>query len=114
MPDSAQNQYIVFLLDFLDDESAGRNQGEFGWARGDTSAGERAVARMRARTPDLYRIMQVERNAGWARRIDGLLSTSGTYFIGIGQMHVLGPDGIPRQLIRTGVVDQSNLVEAQR
>jgi uncharacterized protein YbaP (TraB family) len=110
MPDVAQSQYIMFLLDFLDDETAGRNDGEFGWTRGDTTLGERAVARMRTRTPDLYRIMQVERNAWWARKIDSLLSKSATYFIGIGQMHVVGPDGIAMQLGRRGVVDRSNFV----
>jgi uncharacterized protein YbaP (TraB family) len=110
MPDAAQSQYIVFLLDFLDDETAGRTQDDYGWTRGDTTVGERAVARMRTRTPDLYRIMQVDRNAWWARKIDSLLSMSGTYFIGIGQMHVLGPDGIPAQLRRRGVVGRSSLV----
>lgn len=99
MPDAAQSQYITFLLDFLDDQTAGRNQGEFGWIRGDTSAGERAVERMRTRTPDLYRIMQVQRNAWWVQTIDRLLKSGGTHFIGIGQMHTLGPDGILRQLV---------------
>jgi uncharacterized protein YbaP (TraB family) len=55
---------------------------------------------MRTRTPDLYRIMQVQRNAWWARTVDRLLSAGGTHFIGIGQMHVVGPDGIPMQLQR--------------
>jgi uncharacterized protein YbaP (TraB family) len=100
MPDAAQSQYITFLLDFLDDQTAGRNQGEFGWIKGDTSAGERAVERMRKRTPDLYQIMQVQRNAWWVQTIDRLLKSGGTHFIGIGQMHTLGPDGILRRLQR--------------
>ena len=33
---------------------------------------------------------------------DGLLNAGGTHFIGIGQMHVLGPDGIVSQLRRRG------------
>jgi uncharacterized protein len=100
MPDAAQSQYMTFLFDFLDDQTAGRNQNEFGWISGDTSFGERAVERMRTRTPDLYRIMQVQRNAWWAQTIDRLLTSGGTHFIGIGQMHTLGPDGIHRQLRR--------------
>jgi uncharacterized protein YbaP (TraB family) len=98
MPDAAQSQYITFLLDFLDDQAAGRMVDEFGWIQGDTSIGERAVDRMRARTPDLYRIMQIQRNAWWARAIEQLLDGGGTHFVGIGQMHTLGPDGIPAQL----------------
>jgi uncharacterized protein YbaP (TraB family) len=103
MPDAAQSQYITFLLDFLDDQTAGRNHGQFDWAHGDTSIGERAVKRMRTRTPDLYQIMQVQRNAWWTRTIDRLLSEGGTHFIGIGQMHLLGPDGILSQLRRAGI-----------
>jgi uncharacterized protein len=103
MPDAAQSQYITFLLDFLDDQTAGRNHGEFDWAHGDTAIGERAVRRMRTRTPDLYRIMQVQRNGWWTRTIDQLLSEGGTHFIGIGQMHLLGPDGILSQLRRAGI-----------
>jgi uncharacterized protein YbaP (TraB family) len=101
MPDAAQSQYMTFLFDFLDDQTAGRNQNEFGWINGDTSAGERAVERMRMRTPDLYRIMQVQRNGWWAQTIDGLLASGGTHFVAVGQMHTLGPDGIPGQLRRT-------------
>ena len=102
MPDAAQSQYVTFLFDFLDDQTAGRNQNEFGWINGDTTAAERAVERMRTRTPDLYRIMQVQRNAWWARTIDQLLTSGGSHFVGVGQMHALGPDGIPSQLRRIG------------
>jgi uncharacterized protein YbaP (TraB family) len=35
----------------------------------------------------------------------------GTAFIGIGQLHVLGPDGIPQQLLRRSVVSRSQLLE---
>jgi uncharacterized protein YbaP (TraB family) len=42
----------------------------------------------------------VQRNAWWAQTIDRLLKGGGTHFLGIGQMHMLGPDGILRQLQR--------------
>ena len=100
MPDAAQSQYMTFLFDFLDDQTAGRNQNEFGWISGDTSLAARAVERMQTRTPDLYRIMQVQRNAWWAQTIDRVLTSGGTHFVGIGQMHTVGPDGIPRQFRR--------------
>ncbi len=103
MPDAAQSQYIVFLLDFLDDLAAGRSPVEFAWTHGDTTTGERAVERMRTRTPELYQIMQVQRNAWWAQTVDRLLDAGGTHLIAVGQMHVLGPDGIPKQLERRGI-----------
>ena len=100
MPDAAQSQYMTFLFDFLDDQTAGRNKQEFGWINGDTAVGERAVDRMRKRTPALYRVMQVQRNAWWAQTIDRMLASGGTHFVAVGQMHALGPDGIPRQVGR--------------
>jgi uncharacterized protein YbaP (TraB family) len=47
--------------------------------------------------------MQPQRNLWWARKIDELLKTPGTYFVAVGQLHVMGPDGIPRQLERLGI-----------
>jgi uncharacterized protein YbaP (TraB family) len=47
--------------------------------------------------------MQLQRNAWWAEKIDSLLSAGRTHLIGIGQMHVLGPDGILSQLERRGI-----------
>jgi hypothetical protein len=35
----------------------------------------------------------------------------GTHFVGIGMLHVLGPDGIPRQLQRLKLVVPSDLHE---
>jgi uncharacterized protein YbaP (TraB family) len=64
---------------------------------------------MRTKMPELYQVMQPQRNQWWARKINELLVTPGTYFVGIGQLHVLGPDGIPRQLERMDVaVDLSD------
>jgi hypothetical protein len=111
MPEVAQDQWIVFLLDFLDDQAAGLNKIEFDWEAGNTSLADRAVQRMRTRTPALYQIMQVERNAWWAKSIDRLLAAGGTHFIGIGQMHIVGPDGIPNQLLRRRIVKPSDLHE---
>jgi uncharacterized protein len=66
--------------------------------RGDTGS----LDRMR-RYPALYRIMQPQRNRRWARQIDTLLDGEGTSFVAIGLLHVLGPDGIPRQLSSLGI-----------
>ena len=104
--DKAQSEYMEWLLDFLDDYKVGRNDdGEtFGWISGDRgNAPTRSLNRMRTKQTALYELMQPARNAWWARKIDELLARKGTYFIGVGQLHVLGPDGIPTQLARLGV-----------
>ena len=62
---------------------------------------------MRA-SPGLYRVMQEERNTWWARKIDQLLDSQQIHFVAVGQLHVLGPDGIPRELDRLGVLLTEN------
>lgn len=104
MSDREQSQYIEWLLDFLDDYKAGLNDDAdtFGWIRG-RNPPLRSLDRMRTKTAALYQVMQTGRNLWWARKIDELLATGGTYFVAVGQLHVLGPDGIPQQLERRGV-----------
>jgi len=110
MPDRAQSQYIDWLLDFLDDYGKGRNDSTeaFSWITGNPGQGPmRSLDRMRTKTPELYQIMQPQRNSWWARKAYELLATGGTHFIAIGQLHVLGSDGVPRQLERLGVQVES-------
>lgn len=112
MPDKAQSQYIEWLLDFFDDYRQGFNGVSwFDWTTGSPTINRRSLDRMRTRTPELYQAMQVRRNAWWAHKIDQLLVTPDTSFIGIGELHVLGPDGIPSQLQRLGIVGSSGLHE---
>lgn len=106
MPDRAQSQYMEWLLDFLDDYKKGLNDEaeSFAWIAG--TPGEmhlRSLDRMRTRMPDLYEKMQPQRNVWWARKIEDLLTGTKTSFIAIGELHVLGPDGIPNQLERRGI-----------
>jgi uncharacterized protein len=105
MSDKAQSQYIEWLLDYLDDYKSGVNNDDasFSWVTGEREMALRSLDRMRIRMPDLYQAMQVQRNGWWARKIDDLLNAGGVRFVAVGQLHVLGPDGIPKQLERMGI-----------
>jgi len=109
MSDVAQSQYIAWLVDFFDERDSGAYQDDFDWIVGNPPT--RSLDRMRTRYPQLYEAMQPKRNAWWAKKIDELLSVGGTSFIGIGQLHVQGPDGIPEQLLRRSIVSRSQLRE---
>jgi uncharacterized protein YbaP (TraB family) len=116
MSDKAQSQYVEWLLNYFDDQKKGLNSGaDTSWIRGRPADVQlRNLNRMRTRMPDLYEAIQVQRNVWWAKKIDELLATNGTYFIGIGLLHVLGPDSIPRQLQRLKVVGPADLHENPR
>lgn len=106
MSDRAQSQYLEWLYDFFDDYKKGRYDDDetFGWVQG-RRLPFRSLDLMRAKT-DLYRVMQPRRNLWWARKIEELLKTPGTHFVAVGQLHVMGPDGIPRQLERLGIASE--------
>jgi uncharacterized protein YbaP (TraB family) len=110
MPDAAQSDYIAWLLDFLDDVKSGRViDMDDAWTRGEFAAETRSLDRMRTRMPALYKIMQVGRNAWWARKIDELLGTGDTHFIAVGNLHAVGPDGIPAQVRRLNIASPVEL-----
>ena len=110
MSDAAQSDYIAWLLDFLDDVKSGRViDMDDAWTRGKFTAETRSLDRMRTRMPALYKIMQVGRNAWWARKIDELLGTSDTHFIAVGNLHAMGPDGIPAQVRRLNIASPVEL-----
>jgi uncharacterized protein YbaP (TraB family) len=96
LPDRLQSEYLAWLFDYFDDQKAGRGEDRFGWMQGNPS--ERSNERMRTKMPELFEILDTQRNEWWARKIVELLGGEGTSFIAIGQNHVLGPVGIPHLL----------------
>jgi uncharacterized protein len=105
MSDKAQSEYIAWLLDYLDDCKKGLcgDKETFGWIHGDFTESTRNLNRMRTKMPELYAVMQVRRNAWWARKITDLLEAGGIHFMAVGNLHAMGPDGIPAQLSRLGI-----------
>ena len=103
MPKPAQVQYLLYELDLAEEGSGAYKTAGDAWERGDSGYFLKGVHDMKRRYPDLYRALLIERNANWARRIDGFLSLGGKYFIVVGVNHTLGPDSIERQLRRRGI-----------
>ena len=101
MPDDEASERLEFLLDFLDDDEAGRLSDRYDWILGRNN--NRAIDKMRTKWPALYQDEQVNRNIGWARRIAGFLSDGGITFVVIGLQHTLGPDSLPNKLQEIGL-----------
>lgn len=97
----AQCQRLDFLLDYFDDETAGKHNDPYGWIAGRTY--NLTIDEMRLRYPDLYKVEHVVRNIKWAKWIEGFLTHGGTTFIGMGMNHTLGPDSIPAKLRARGL-----------
>lgn len=103
MSPQAQNQYISWLLSYLDDQDKGVNDRDpYGWVVGRAPVMTPSLDRM-IHMPELYDVMQTSRNRWWAAKIVELLNQGGRFFIGIGALHLMGPAGIPNQLKTLGV-----------
>jgi uncharacterized protein YbaP (TraB family) len=109
MSDHLQSQYLDWLFAWFDDELGGVNHDRFDWMDGRLVA--RPINGMRTRYPDLYEIMDAERNRWWATTIEELLARGGCYFAAIGQEHCADPQGIPAQLVRLGILKPSALTK---
>jgi uncharacterized protein len=99
MSHAAQSQYVAWLLATQDDRAAGRVGNPYAWITGEEP--QAALARM-ARFPELFAVMQGQRNRWWADRIGQLLDGGRKALVAVGQLHVAGQTGIPALLRARG------------
>ncbi len=104
LSDETQREHMEDLLDYIDDENAGRhknNEKGLGWLGGNPDT--TTIDRMRSKRPAMYEEFHARRNRQWAARIATFDSADSPYFVVIGLNHVLGPDSLLRCLERIGI-----------
>lgn len=115
--DLAPETELEFLRQTLEEYEDGPKQLEktvAAWQMGDLQALERdALADMRRDYPALYVKLVKERNAAWVKVIAQEMAGSGTDFIAVGALHLVGVDGVPQLLRAAGfnVVQVSGKIE---
>jgi uncharacterized protein YbaP (TraB family) len=73
------------------------------WEQGDLETLERSVIEdTREHYPGVYEALFVRRNAAWMEVLTHELAGSGVDFVAVGAGHLLGPDGLVRQLQARG------------
>jgi uncharacterized protein YbaP (TraB family) len=96
------------LLEALDDADAFRQRMDelhALWRRGDEAGLSRLLTvDFREKYPALYRRVNVERNNAWIPKLRALLDgeSADETLVVVGAMHLLGPDGVVRQLQAKG------------
>jgi uncharacterized protein YbaP (TraB family) len=73
------------------------------WKRGDQKVFVEMLERLRASSPDTYRMLFTERNARWADWIAGRMQTPGTVFVAVGAGHLAGRDSLLVRLAEMGI-----------
>lgn len=103
MPIAVQKQYLSYSLDDIETPPAGILAGYAACGRGDPSYFEAAANAFARRYPALYGYLNGQRDAEWARKINGFLANGGVHFIVVGMNHAVGPRSIQSELAKIGI-----------
>jgi uncharacterized protein YbaP (TraB family) len=72
------------------------------WRHGDVARLETGMLNELAKHEELNKILVTDRNSRWVGKIEDLLDDDDDYLIIVGALHLIGPDGVPRQLESIG------------
>lgn len=103
-PEAGQLTFLRRTLAEFDNALTVPDQLVEAWAAGELEEIESlAVTPMRLESELIYQTVLVERNMRWADQIEALLEGSGTAFIAVGVLHLVGDDSVPAILGLRGV-----------
>ncbi len=75
------------------------------WSSGDAEGlWELAGADFKREQPAAYDALVLGRNRAWAERIEAELKKSGTDFVAVGALHLVGPDSVQALLAKKGIL----------
>lgn len=81
------------------------------WTAGDAEGMAKLANEINTASPELYKLLLVDRNANWAAWIDERLDKPGTVFVAVGAGHLGGKDSVQALLAERGI--ESARVPAQ-
>ena len=104
MPEPLQVAELHVTLDEFDDATSELEALENAWQAGDTAAIYRALDEdMQHTSPELYKVLLIDRNRAFANSIEKRLKGRGTAFVAVGAGHLAGPEGVQALLAQRGV-----------
>jgi uncharacterized protein YbaP (TraB family) len=98
-------QQREFLRSTLEDSASVQSETDAvvrAWQHGDTAKLEQLLREGTNESPELYRLLTVERNRRWLPKITQLLSADDNYLVIVGALHLIGHDGVIDLLQRQG------------
>lgn len=96
--------FLSLTLDEIEQGTAGANEMDSAWSRGDIAELERQLnAQWRETGPAIHSAVIVNRNRNWADQLAARLEGEGTLFIAVGAAHLLGDDSLIALLRARGI-----------
>ena len=102
LPDELSLGFLVSTLDDLDGGIVKLDAIVAKWLAGQPIGADVTDAIQRS-SPELYRVLFVERNEAWTPQIKALVEGEGVVLITVGAGHLEGPDSVLADLAREGV-----------
>ena len=103
LSDKAQIQFLESTVDELPSVADQMQRMVDDWAGGKPEALAAEMNDSLKDSPEVARVLLVDRNARWARWIKDRMAKPGTVFVAVGAGHLAGPDSVQAQLARLGV-----------
>jgi len=72
------------------------------WHAGDTAALDKDLTQEFGGYPEVYQAMLVKRNQAWMPKLKALMAGGKPYFVIVGALHLVGPDGLLQQFKKEG------------
>lgn len=103
LSDQAQLQFLESTVDELPTLDKQMTSMVDEWARGDPEALAREMNDELKSSPEVAKVLLVDRNRNWAQWIKQRMTKPGTVFIAVGAGHLAGPDSVQVQLAKLGL-----------
>lgn len=102
LPQSAQLAFLDDTVESVPTSTSTLNAMVADWMKGDAD-GLAALINQEMDDPVLYKRLLTDRNANWAKWIDGRLKQPGTVFVAVGAGHLAGKGSVQDQLRKFGI-----------
>ncbi len=102
LSDTAQQALLQQSLDESTGFDAEMQQMLAAWHQGDTATLEKELSQEFGGYPDVYQAMLVKRNQAWMPKLEGMVDSGKQYFVIVGALHLIGPDGLLARFKKDG------------
>jgi hypothetical protein len=94
LPDEAQQTMLVQSLEDAAGADKEMQAMMDAWRRGDTALLNKELQNEFGPYPDIYQAILVQRNHSWIPKLETLSASGKQYFVVVGALHLIGPDGV--------------------
>lgn len=102
LPMPIQEALLKSTITDLDIEVANVKEMAQAWGFGNVVALEKMTLASLKESPELYKVLLVERNNNWIPHVETCITQNAGCFIVVGAAHLVGPDGLPALLSKKG------------